>query len=84
MHKRVIVRRDIDYEPLLRPMAAFERPIELQFESTPVRFLRDTTVAHAHVLFILFRLEFAFVTEAGELCGQISRGAFVNGIHGEH
>ena len=56
----------------------------MQYDATPVRFLKDTAVAHAHVLFILFRLDFGFVTERAALVGQISREAFVRGIHESH
>jgi hypothetical protein len=74
------VRKDIDFEPLLARLATFERRIELKHDAAPIRFLPDTSIVHAHVLFILFRLQCTFVTDRGQLCGQVRRSAFVSAI----
>ena len=57
MRQHVIVRPDFDLEYLLADMRLLERPIKIKYEASAIRFLTDTSIVHAHLLFILFRLQ---------------------------
>ena len=80
MHRHVIVRPDFDLENVLIPLERFGRSILVEYEPSSVRLLPETSLVHAHILFILFRLQNAFVTHKGQLCAIVRRVNFVKSI----
>lgn len=80
LHRHVVVRPDFDLESLLGPLEKLGRHISIQYDSAPVRMLPETSIVHAHILFILFRLQYGFVCNKGQLCGVVRRVDFVKAI----
>ena len=63
----------IDYSSYTDELRHVE--LRIPFESVPVRLLADTSLVDVHKLFISLQLQTAYVTQYGQLVGQVTRRA---------